>query len=117
MDTECLPATLCLQTVVRLGALETFPLVKLVSRSNFSSSNCSPISNIKVLEIVWVLCFSSNTRCFFHETHYQVVGNLSHVREIERMLQGTLGLRVWCEKCGYKSGSGLAVHKRRCSCE
>ena len=52
------------------------------------------ISHVVALEIVRVLCFSSRTRRFLHETEHHNSRNLSRVRKGEGVLQGTLGQRV-----------------------
>ena len=48
------------------------------------------ISHLVVVEIVRVLCFSSRTRRFLHKNEHHIKGNLSHVRKVECVLQGTL---------------------------
>lgn len=45
------------------------------------------ISHVVVVEIVRVLCFSSRTRRFLHETEHHISWNLSRVRKVEGVLQ------------------------------
>ena len=47
-----------------------------------------------MVEIVRVCCFSSRTCRFLYETKHHIRGNLSCVRKVECVLQGTLGQRV-----------------------
>ena len=51
-------------------------------------------SHTVVPKIVKVLCFSSRTRRFLHKNERHISENLSHVRKVECVLQGTFGQRV-----------------------
>ena len=53
------------------------------------------ISQVVVVKIVRVLCFSSRTCHFLDETSHHISGNLNLVRKVECVLQGTLGQRVF----------------------